>query len=208
MPKWTREQIDTIINRFGEIARPIVRQRFRQDSCIGSTAICMGVMRAFDLVAYPLPVDVTAYNPPMKKRIDLLNHVPQTLEERDQWHSEDGSWAVGAGQRGDDGDVWKGHLITIVDNRVLVDATVDQFATYRMKWPELTDCKGVAFVVTDAFLYYRESDGIQYGGGALVYRAEPENIGYRTAADWRKKNRHEWAIRQIVANIGKTHRRN
>lgn len=111
-------------------ARPILLEHLSVDSCIESTAVGLDVLRAHGVRCRELSVHVGIFNAAGWKLYQqglLYGHGPA---EQSVWDLT-GAWSVGVGLV--DTDVPKpgrfgGHLVALVENRWLLDLSIDQAA--------------------------------------------------------------------------------
>jgi hypothetical protein len=113
-----------VLLRYTEVARPIIREYFRADSCIASTAITIEVMKRLGIVATPYPCRVLVFNAPFMSRVKRERRYPDSTEVI-KWTTGTNLWSVGVGYTTNN-EPHVGHLIAIVENKYLVDASIDQ----------------------------------------------------------------------------------
>lgn len=102
-------------------------QAHGRDSCITGARILFDVCGHYGLGRKVLKVAVVIYNEPMSERL-RRGERPKDVETVKRWGKEDGSWNVGIGADGtpDRPDHFNGHLVVLVDDKLLVDPTLPQ----------------------------------------------------------------------------------
>lgn len=181
-----------------EHARPAILEEFRADSCIASTRIGLDVLDHFGILAEPLPVSVTIFNPVMVEKYDEGMTLPQSKQEMEEWVRLYGAWAIGLGHGGDQGPLkWPGHLVMLVEKELLVDLSIDQvnrpqrnivlhpFATNT--FPE--------------FLSGEEGLCAKVNGCMLRYLVLKGNKGYTTSPNWMIRLQRAGIVRNIIRKI-------
>ena len=159
------------------------------DSCIASTRVLIGVLDYFGYASEPLPCTAVVWNAAGYEATDA--EIPV-----DQWppdaHSVGvvGTGAARAPKR------WDGHLVAMVEDRWLIDASLDQFSR-----PQ----KGIVTtpLVIDAVDWddrtkmhvWRRGDGIVIG-----YQLMPNPGAWRSSPDWRGE-RHQRIIGGVIRQI-------
>lgn len=124
MPQTTSSLVDTL-GRFAEIARPEIRRDHILPSCIAATWITVAVMKRLGLTAEHREVVASVGNK-MYVALWRLSGPPKTREELDDW-TRQGSNIVGIGHERRAGGIG-GHLVAVVENTYVVDASLDQVA--------------------------------------------------------------------------------
>lgn len=115
------------LQEIAEATRETVLKRWNPDSCIASTRVAMEVCRDFGLRSYPLEV-VAAFA--TRKAYGLM---AQNLPHK----GVEGAWSVALGfprtekerlarEKPIVGNTWYGHLVLMVENEWLLDASADQ----------------------------------------------------------------------------------
>jgi len=92
----TAAETSDLLSRYAQVARPIILEHFRLDSCIASTAITKGVLEHFGLKAVPYPCRATVYNAAFTKKLRDTRRFPKNQQECLEWEGE-GAWSVGIG---------------------------------------------------------------------------------------------------------------
>jgi hypothetical protein len=107
---------DQIVHEFGALARPVMREFMTKASCIASARTTVEVMSLFGLKAVPVPVSFIFHVPARKyMRVCGFNR-----EEKKRMRAAAADWRPSS-ERG-----WNAHLIVFVENRWLVDPSIDQ----------------------------------------------------------------------------------
>ena len=156
-----------------ELGRPIILDRFREDSCVVTTRVAIEVLRNLGYPAKPIAAKTFISNASAVE--SLAAGRPLDIER--------GDWTIGIGIDGAEPG-FVGHLVALVrgdGNRYLLDMTLDQASR-----PE-HDLE----LVPSAFLLpseWEEASGeIGFSGQRgehIVYVLDPENDAYRRARDW------------------------
>jgi hypothetical protein len=108
-------------------ARPVLHERFGAASCIESTAAAIDVLRAGGIWVQVLAVTVLVFNA-AGWQLHVQGIVPGlSTVEMAVWSLYD-AWAAGIGTGTDlpGVGVYGGHLVTLVENRWLLDLAIDQ----------------------------------------------------------------------------------
>jgi hypothetical protein len=188
------------VRLFAEEATPVLKREFRNDRCLNSTRICLEVMKAFNVSAYPMSVTTLALNKEWRDISAKLGRFP-TEEE---W-SGTNAWAVGLDAREDPSDIernaWAGHLIAIVQKEWLVDASAIQISRpeKKMSIPDV-------FVgwVPKWFPKGRSSMTFESEEGAhLVYRARPDDRSWATLDGFQKSPWNMQVALEIAGRMAK-----
>jgi hypothetical protein len=116
----TDPEILAVLQRFAKVAYPIIRESFRVDSCIASTAITINVLSHHGIKAIPFPCSVFLMNAKFVELVERLRRKP-TPQEFDEY----GAWTVGVGLA-PPGVKMVGHLVAMVEDKYLVDASLTQ----------------------------------------------------------------------------------
>lgn len=186
-----------ILARFASVARPIILQEFRADSCIASSAITMKVLSHFDLAARPFPCKLMVLNDAFVNRLETEGHWP-TPDETIRWCEDGQSWSVGVGfSHSSEPEV--GHLIVIVGEKYLVDASFDQASrpTRNLALPGV-----LVQPVPSSFRRSLESFPYEGDGYVAIYEPAPKNKVWRSAPDWTEASRHTSCVEKIIVAMG------
>lgn len=186
----------SVLADFARIAHPIIREYFRADSCIASTAITIAVMKHFDIPAVEFPCRALVFNKAFMVRMRKEGHWPSP-EETVEWTSgPDNAWSVGVGFP-KTAEPYVGHLVAIVDNKYLVDASIDQ-ATRPAK--ELFLPPVLVTPITRNFRRNKEKFELtNEHGERLIYEPRPKDKVYLQAPDWTDTSRHTRPVLRIIA---------
>jgi hypothetical protein len=138
-PRARRPSTSTLITTLIEVGRPELLKRFRPDSCVESTRLVVEFLRSHGVRVSPLRVQVGVFNDAIVKRLEVTpNPGPGELA---RWERLDGSWSVGIGATSDamarakaaDASLvvsasggWSGHLVALIEGRIVVDLSLDQ----------------------------------------------------------------------------------
>lgn len=155
-------QKEKLLRDVGRLAGPILDRHLRVDSCLNATRILLEVLRELGFSARPLSVKAFAYNAVYVRRLSA------GLDPMD----DPRAWGVAIETRVAAGTGWPGHLVTLVENRWLLDGSASQFDRPHKSihvpkiligdWPK----KGHA-------IYELE------GGGVLRYEARPRDLSFQ-----------------------------
>src|SRR5215470_1018391 len=110
----------SIVKAFSSIARPIMRKWMGVNSCVASTKTTIAAMESLGLQARPLPV-ASAFQVPTR-RYAYLSGYP--AEERERIREKAATYIDLDVENG-----WNGHLIAVVEERWLLDSSIDQAAS-------------------------------------------------------------------------------
>lgn len=173
---------------------PIIRERMLEtgwggDSCIGATRIGMDVLKAAGVTdMFALSVRLYIFNQPFVDHAERIGRIAESPEETRAWEAEDGSWAIGVGIPPPGPPLpnrWPGHLVLIVERRILWDLSVDQ--ANRPQHGIVFDGP-VVLPVSEPFLRGRDKLVKQWptpaGTLALTYEARPSDKSFRASPNW------------------------
>ena len=190
-----------LVHLFVEHATPILAERCAPNRCLNATRVCIDVMRAFGLKARPVSVKALAMNGIFRDRLESLGRWP-TEAEMDGWVAE-GGWALGIDTKGTDADAannaWPGHLVAVVQQRWLVDASAIQ-----MRRPDLGILLPDIFVgeVQKPFLVGRGSAGFESESGAILnYMARLDDESWKVMSGFQPHEFNTDMAREIAGRI-------
>jgi hypothetical protein len=179
------------------IARPVILRHYRADSCIASSRIAIDVLSHFGILAEPLTVNLTVYNPAFAARIEAGDREPETQDELNEWIRKYGAWNVGVGMGGDPRLLtWGGHLVVIAEKRCILDLSADQ-ANRPQRNINLVPLGGD---VPPEF-FDGEPLFFQINGCVLKYLVSPDNNGYTSSPDWLQASRREPLVQEIIKKM-------
>jgi hypothetical protein len=182
-----------------ELARPLILESFRPDSCIASTAVALDTLAVFGIGARPLNTEAQILNAPLVARLDAGEALPSGEAAQLAWMDSFGGWSLGLGMGLDaNPGHWPGHLVCWLNSGAFIDLSLDQ-ASRPEKGIELTP--GL-FTPPPGF----ERGGVPApfllpGGTACIYEARPHDLSYCRAADWRDKRRRRAVVEQLVEKL-------
>ena len=191
---------EVILTNYARIARPIILDYFAAASCIGSTAITIDVLKALDIPAVPFPCRVQIFNAKFIERVLREGRFPAGRQEIVEWTEGTGLWSVGLGYP-KPGELNVGHLAAIVDNKYIVDASLDQAS--RPEHDLILPGVLVGPVSRD-FRRAKHDARLQVTGPkgqVLVYEATPKTTAYLKSLDWTEPQRRIDVVRRILAQL-------
>ena len=163
-----------------QCARPEILKEFNADSCIVSTAVGVDVLTHFGIFAEPLPVRTVIFNKPYVARIEAGSDWPKG-DEIQRWQKEDGSYSVGIGVGTQQPNKWAGHLVILIEKKLLLDLSIDQASRpkYNMNFDE-----PLCVEVDKAFLDGNSSLTFRHDNGCIIRTDVLKNYGYTASPDW------------------------
>jgi len=180
------------ISAYAAVARPIIRRDHLANSCIASTRITIDVFQQLGYHAEPLEVVVSvgdkAYVRHWRK-----HGPPRSREDYDHMVRTTGAVVIGIGQDRS-GDGIGGHVVAVVEDTWLVDASLDQVSRMtRARIPPVFTCP----ILPEHRVYrvIREVSDYLF----VEYVPHPTARDYRTSPDWTGTRE----IRAAVAEITK-----
>ncbi len=184
---------------FAAVARPEIRQDHTASSCIASTWITLEVMRRFRIAGQPMTVQVDIYNAAFVRREALLGRRPRTRDEAIAWSEQFGTWSVGVGLRTESmAQGINGHLVAILDEHLLIDASIDQanVPAHGILLP------GVLIAVAPVlFLDGFEPLRCDVNGSRVVYRVHHLADDFTGSYDWGHNLETDGAVDRILAHL-------
>ena len=118
--------VEDILGRFAEVARPEILRDHIPNSCIASTWITIEALRRLGINAEPLEVRLTVGNAAYKRLVSEIGRPPQSEEELEEWSNQHGADVVGVGFDPPTPGNIGGHIVALADGSHLVDASIDQ----------------------------------------------------------------------------------
>jgi hypothetical protein len=118
---------EEIVRGFAHVARPIMREFMEAASCIASARTTIEVMRRYELRTSEIPVSL-CFQVNAKKYARIAGF---SKAERARMQRTARNW------RDDipDGGGWNGHLLVLVENRWLLDPSIDQAESAEFQVP-------------------------------------------------------------------------
>jgi hypothetical protein len=191
--------VEEVLKVYARIARPVILEYFRKDSCIASTRITVEVFSRLGFKAMPFPCTVQIYNNKFREIFEREKHWP-TKKEMGKWVTK-GAWGIGIGFGDDRKEGYLGHMVAIVENRYLVDSSLDQ-AERPNKEIYLP-----AILVTEVNRDFRrgkkELTIVNERGTVMVYEPRIKDRKWEATPDWTKISRHTPAIERILFELRK-----
>lgn len=192
------ENTSRVVQAFSRLAYPEIRKDFRPDCCIAASLIALKVFRHFGIRSQVVVARAIILNEAFVNRWRKEERFPST-EEIEQWHREDGSHSIGVGYGGQEGPKkWAGHLVTVVENKLLVDASIAQAERQRHN----IYLPGVLVApVTQKFLSGRGNFGFLHNRLMIAYEPDWKDRSYKRAPDWLEQKRTDPAVARIIHGI-------
>ncbi len=107
-----------VIARFASIARPVMRKFMDAASCIAAARTTLEVMKIYGLRAVEIPT-CFVFQVPARKYARISGF---TAAERAEMKAESATWR----DEKPEGTGWNGHLIVLVEDRWILDPSIDQ----------------------------------------------------------------------------------
>jgi hypothetical protein len=173
--------------RVAEIAGPILERALRDDSCLNATRVLLEVFRKLGVRARPLSVRAMALN---AKFLEGLGKPGDPVE------NTPGAWGVGIETRPGVGSPtgWAGHLVTLVENHILVDGSARQFTRPH-----------VDIVLPSVLVGEWSKKGRAYydlaHGGVIEYRARPRDLSFQAQPGFRPHEENLKLAQEIYEKI-------
>lgn len=196
-------KLDILLKLYQDIAPRIIYSKYRADCCLSATRITIEVLSAFGFTAWPMTTSTMIMNAKMFQLARLKGDMPDTKEELDAW-VEQGAWALGSdGRRQNvalqpsaDPDGWAWHLVALVNDEYIVDASSRQ-----MNRPERDIIVGdiVAAPMPKQFASGDVPAILRCENGTvLTYKAEPSIEEYKVLQGYRAAHTVETANEIII----------
>jgi hypothetical protein len=167
------KQIERVVGALLE-AKPAMLEAYGPRRCIVCTHVAIEACRAVGLKASPVAVEV-----------DLV--MPSGFE------GHMGFEPSGAMNPGD----WNGHLVAVIENRALLDLTLDS-----MTVPDADLYPGPLIAPVDAKFAKGQVATIEVDGGIeITYTPHPENREFLTREDWGDRQERERVLPGVLATI-------
>lgn len=171
------EKVRETICRLVDVAPVITAELgYSRRTCILHTRIATIVLRELGLRARPLGCRLLAGNAEWHELCNELGRLPTP----DEWEHRDDVWCLGIGFGRGDQRGYDGHVVTVVEERYVVDLTVDQCdrPKYGMRFTP-------GFFPADrTFLSGAEPAVFVRDGSLLKYEALPKDRGFLMVPDW------------------------
>ena len=133
----------------------------------------------------------------MVEKINQYGGLPDDKATIDSWYEEsDQVWGIGLGMSEIPAEAgnWSGHLVALVENKYLLDLSIDQASR-----PERGLLLEPFFIeVPSGFMQGSGISVTTSQGAELQYWARPADKSFLQAGDWRKL----WQLKQILAQMG------
>lgn len=156
-------------------------------------------MHELGFVARPWAVRATIHNPPYVRRWRHLGRAPTDAEEA-QWFAEDGAVTLELGFSARSGKGIGGHLVAVVNDTYLVDASLEQVnrPEHEIIIPPVFvgDLKQPQPSIRTTYCY-------TIGDVMLVYEDDPTEMDYTTSPDWSSTPESRAVVETLVARVGR-----
>lgn len=182
------------IAEYSRVARPEILRDHGPNSCIASTWITIQVMRRLGFTAQVLEVRAQVENAAFAKLRARLGRGPSEDELRG-WTEKHGAWTVGLGYGRTIDDGIGGHLVAIVRESYLVDASINQanVPRHNIKLPAT-----LWGPVSPGFLSGEEVCHYQLEGIVVKYERQDVENDYTTSCDWSHNPETDGAVERIL----------
>jgi hypothetical protein len=169
-----------VIARFASVARPVMRKFMVAASCIGSARTTIEVMRTYGLRAVEIPV-CYAFQVPSRKyaRIGGFSEA-----ERAEMRAKCSTWYD---EPSEDGS-WNGHLIVLVEDRWLLDPSLDQVESPQFGVPAPCDI----FVVDTVGQEWDPNEQFRINLGLILDNDDKATLTYRRIEDTSYRETGAW----------------
>ena len=124
-----QQTLNKLLDKYADVARPIILKYFIPTSCIAATRITIRVLKEFGVRAEPLMTLTKIFNPQFTEAMNRDERMPKDEAGAKAWMDERGAWTIGLGFGGKDvaNNKIGGHLVAIIrDSNLIVDASIDQ----------------------------------------------------------------------------------
>lgn len=185
-------------------ARPLILRRAIPQSCIGSTRVAVDYLRERGVAARPLSVRLAVFNPlhtacliAAKDDAGIAADLQELYKDEPAYRAS-GLWGIGLGYSRLAGDAvpaerWDGHVVCIVEERLLLDLSLDQ-----VNRPQRNIQLGpVAIPVTSEWLAISYPGEAIEAGCMLRYEALPHDRSFEDGVDWSQPERWEPILREL-----------
>jgi hypothetical protein len=186
---WWRRQCVRVVDAYAEVARPLMLEHMRPESCIAATRITVDVLAVYDVPARPCRVILSLHNRAWMELAERLGR-PPTIDEQ----VGGPAWSVGVGVPGEPDDPrivqrqvhapWDGHLVALaLSDTVLLDASIDQASRpqHDLEIPPSVLAMGVPEGFTDG---KAQVVGERRNGAVVAYSYRAEGPSWEDAPDW------------------------
>ncbi len=185
-----------VLEALTQIAPKAIARTYNYYCCVAATRIVIEVLKKFHFKDLkPLVVEANVFNETYVKK----GRTPESDEEAQAWLAE-GAWHVVIGdkkQELEDKKMWPGHLVTAVNDKYIVDLSIEQ-ATRPHKNIHMAP---LASVVPEEFVKQSDRCGLMFNNCLVVYVSHPEDKSYEKAKDWWDKKACEELVKEITEDI-------
>jgi hypothetical protein len=183
------QTVEELVVAFAAIARPEIRKDHTASSCVASTWITIEVMRHFRVSARPLTVKAEICNTAFIDFEQRHGRRPLVGESAE-------TWIVGIGFGKDEGYIGT-HVITLVDERIIIDASIDQADA-----PEHgIVLPGVLWTVIDERVLAGESFTHELSSQRVIYIPERSEFDLTSYYDFQHNPETDSAVQRIVKRL-------
>lgn len=195
---------------FARAAKPALAAVYPPDSCINAACIAQRVFDVLGMKSQPLTVQVDVMNPPLVRFLNRFHAEHKRQPSEQEWTDAaaaiKGGHIIGLGyaqspipgQPYTERNRWAGHLVTILEGRVLIDITLDQAdrpGSGIVLKPVVQEVLP-AFLVGSGWLPTIHGRGDQTS--MAVYKARPLDNTYRSAGAWKRWDTEDELITRNV----------
>lgn len=191
-----------LLQVFSQVARPIILQHFKVNSCIASTLVTIKVLQHFGVAAEPFPVVAYVFNPAYIACLERGDRPSDDLTQKEliRWLDQRHAWSIACGvpggKTGDDSVGWEGHLVTVIRHaHIFIDASIDQVnrPARKINFPPV-----IVANAPQGFLDGKESVWYSINKSALEYKPII-NDRFTHSGDWNLPARTDPVAKQIVS---------
>jgi hypothetical protein len=163
-----------------DLASALVAPVYGLDSCIPTTRVLVAALESLGIKARPLSVSASVINAQYVAAVEQLGRPFQDKAEAMEWHRSKGVFSYGIGAKDAPG-TWRGHLVAVVRQRVLVDLTIGQ-----ANHPEHDMVLSPMFGdVSGRFLNGHAQAIMDNNSCHVIYEALPGDRSYEATPNWR-----------------------
>lgn len=194
--------LEQLVNFLLEEARPEILKVARPDSCIFSTRVAVGVCRQLGVGARAVAVQTCIFNPPLTERIrahlERFGAMPPAELIKAWQYDDSGGWGVALGYGDPRPGKYAGHVVALVDERVILDLSIDQ-ANRPERGIELRPL--AVLDVPAGWGLGSEALAFTTCNGCALRIAPHDDASFLRCRDWNMRNRSRPTIENLVARF-------